>query len=112
MTDARQWLASLSDAETQQVMELVTEHQENGGASAPSLGDMQMLTTATIRAFTDVLNLHMNAVREGASPEPSNKHVRAIVEGAWQGLEREVTFLNFLREVMVASGDEVSPEET
>lgn len=58
--------------------------------------DLMTTTTEAINAYCRVLELHMKAIAEGANPIPEGK-LKRIVDGATEGLDREVQFLNFLR---------------
>lgn len=63
--------------------------------------DLQSLETNTCRAinaYCRVLELHMKAVEQGASPLTNkNTLMGRAVEMAAEGLAREVEFLTFLR---------------
>lgn len=70
------------------------------------LVELTRTTTAAINAYCRVMEVHLKAVEQGASPElkgPLGETVRMASEG----LKREVEFLRFIR----SEGLETVPEK-
>lgn len=72
--------------------------------------DMQLVeltrtTTATINAYCRVMELHLKAIEQGASPELKGS-LGETVKLATAGLRKEVEFLSFIRsgELEMAQG--------
>lgn len=62
-----------------------------------SITDLEMGTVRAINAYCRVLEMHLRAIAEGATPQLVGPIGEAVKE-AQEGLPREVKLLRFLRE--------------
>lgn len=58
--------------------------------------DLTALSVSTIGCYTRLVEIHLQAIAEGASPVLGGK-MKEMMDAVYEALPKEVEFLNFLR---------------